>query len=753
MSTTKRKSSKDRPSNRATDASLSKQSKQSLEDDRERRRRAREMVERRRQQRRSGEAQGSSDINNGVIPARLGDPTHGPSSSHKGASRSRRRLSAEEANDIKRSNHSQDSHSSRSSGSAHSREDAYKRSSVNNRGSTTKNKSNKSQNRNSKYQCDDQQQSEQLAVDDKKRKRRKQQSTELFDEVGSKVEHETDNPQSDVTNGRRKDKDRSKYKKAHQTESDDGGKVSNPQSDSTNHLKQEREKRKQKLEKVKSDIMQRMNKLSEHSKPQIGGDDVVEKPIYPPLSKRNSVDKPTTNQEGRRNEQSIKSKRNFNYSSDDGSNSNSDVDGSIRKLKKEKKSKKKRDRNGKGSSIAGSSTDGKLSRSDSASANVTLDDLNIDKWAEDSRRVEEPSDFLAMHDDKFNQKSELPTGEALDDEETLNHLKRVHKYNLSWMPEGKRFLYIVSAGVVLVLVAIIVFVVLVLGREDSTNGNNAPSTQAPTDNNAPTAAPTAAVDGLLPLLSEISVDGGDAIDVSSSPQQRAYTWLLGNANLGRYTRVEKIQRYVLSTLYYSTSGEAWENDFRWLSNEDECSWHTSEEEFPICNLVGELDELDLNNNNLQGTLPWAELSLLKDRLLVVDVLDNNIGGILPPILGEMTSLVVLDLFSNKIESSIPTEIGNLGRKLKYVDLDNNLLSGKLPTELGMLQSLETLWLNNNLLTGTVPSELGLNTNLKSLYLAGNMLTGTMPQEICSLNLENLEISCDVVQCDCCTKCE
>ena len=67
-----------------------------------------------------------------------------------------------------------------------------------------------------------------------------------------------------------------------------------------------------------------------------------------------------------------------------------------------------------------------------------------------------------------------------------------------------------------------------------------------------------------------------------------------------------------------------------------------------------------------------------------------------------------------------------------------------------MTNLETLWLNNNMLTGTVPSEIGRMTNLRSLYLRNNPLTGTMPEEVCALNLENLEVNCDEVDCNCCT---
>ena len=105
----------------------------------------------------------------------------------------------------------------------------------------------------------------------------------------------------------------------------------------------------------------------------------------------------------------------------------------------------------------------------------------------------------------------------------------------------------------------------------------------------------------------------------------------------------------------------------------------------------------------------------------------------------------------KFEGTIPTEIGLL-RALLYQDCDTNFLTGTIPTQLARMESLETLWLNNNMLTGKIPSEIGLMSNLSSLYLTNNLLTGTMPEEICALNLDNLEVNCDSVRCDCCSNC-
>lgn len=76
-----------------------------------------------------------------------------------------------------------------------------------------------------------------------------------------------------------------------------------------------------------------------------------------------------------------------------------------------------------------------------------------------------------------------------------------------------------------------------------------------------------------------------------SAQQKALTWLLQDAEVnGCDVENEVIERYALSTLYFSTNGEAWKNSDGWLSEFDVCTgWHgiicpdaTNIEEISLC---------------------------------------------------------------------------------------------------------------------------------------------------------------------------
>ena len=158
-------------------------------------------------------------------------------------------------------------------------------------------------------------------------------------------------------------------------------------------------------------------------------------------------------------------------------------------------------------------------------------------------------------------------------------------------------------GAILVLVVIIAAVVLSVVL---TGGKDSPTP-------APTIAPVD-TQALEDLIAAASPDQGDALRNSSTPQNKALAWLIANnTNLGSYSDKQKIQRYALATLYYSTGGDNWTSQRGWLSDDDECRWYNPVVSGDVCNTDGDLVTLDLSSNNLQGTLP-AEISMLSDSL-------------------------------------------------------------------------------------------------------------------------------------------
>jgi len=178
--------------------------------------------------------------------------------------------------------------------------------------------------------------------------------------------------------------------------------------------------------------------------------------------------------------------------------------------------------------------------------------------------------------------------------------------------------------------------------------------------------------------------------------------------------------------YNASNGDEWHYNTNWMSDDPVCEWYGLD-----CNNDYDVIEIDMHDNNLQGSIP-SDLGLL-----------NN--------------LEYLRLSYNSLTGSIPSELGLLFN-LYWLYLDRNSLTGFIPSELRLLANLEYLHLYSNSLTGSIPSELGLLTKLYWLYLHDNALTGTVPNEVCALrndnggNLRVLYADCEEVTCPCCTYC-
>ena len=143
--------------------------------------------------------------------------------------------------------------------------------------------------------------------------------------------------------------------------------------------------------------------------------------------------------------------------------------------------------------------------------------------------------------------------------------------------------------------------------------------------------------------------------------------------------------------------------------------------------------LDLSTNQLTGPIP-PELGNLS-RLESLFLWGNQLTGSIPPELGQLSQLRTLSLWYNQLTGPIPPELGNLSN-LRYLELNGNELAGPIPVELGQLSNLTSLGLEGNHLTGPIPVELGQLSNLTSLILSRNQLTGPIPPSF--LQIEQLD---------------
>ncbi len=189
-------------------------------------------------------------------------------------------------------------------------------------------------------------------------------------------------------------------------------------------------------------------------------------------------------------------------------------------------------------------------------------------------------------------------------------------------------------------------------------------------------------------------------------------------------QIPQVERDALIALWNSTDGANWSDNTRWLEPVGtECEW------YGVACVEGKLTRLDLSDNQLSGVIP-PELGNLTD-LYFLDLSDNLLGGVIPTELGNLSNLDDLYLNSNQLSGSIPPEIGNLymwhGSTL---DLSDNQLSGEIPPELGNLSKLGNLFLDSNQLSGSIPPELGsMRINHGIVDLSDNQLSGVIPPEL------------------------
>eukprot|EP00249_Psilotum_nudum_P015664 c25456_g1_i1 orf=489-2519(-) len=140
-----------------------------------------------------------------------------------------------------------------------------------------------------------------------------------------------------------------------------------------------------------------------------------------------------------------------------------------------------------------------------------------------------------------------------------------------------------------------------------------------------------------------------------------------------------------------------------------------------------LRTLDCNGNRLVGTIPF---DLGNTQSLAFLYLSHNmLNGSIPASLWNLCEqLVEVDLDHNELTGTIPSpaEPNAQCPMLQILYFQDNLLSGSIPSFLGTFSNLSQLNLSRNELSGSIPTELTQLNNLTSLDLSYNNLTGSIP---------------------------
>ncbi|KAK6144665.1 hypothetical protein DH2020_021485 [Rehmannia glutinosa] len=141
-------------------------------------------------------------------------------------------------------------------------------------------------------------------------------------------------------------------------------------------------------------------------------------------------------------------------------------------------------------------------------------------------------------------------------------------------------------------------------------------------------------------------------------------------------------------------------------------------------------ELDISEMGFIGKIP-PEIGNLSS-LVSLNIMGNYFHGQIPSSIFNMSSLEIISMMNNNLSGRLPVDICSLGR-LKVLDLSMNMFYGEIPSSLEKCSKLEMISLFENNLGGHVPREIGNITGLTSLFLGFNNLEGNIPEELGDLN--------------------
>ncbi|KAG2649702.1 hypothetical protein PVAP13_1NG128600 [Panicum virgatum] len=127
--------------------------------------------------------------------------------------------------------------------------------------------------------------------------------------------------------------------------------------------------------------------------------------------------------------------------------------------------------------------------------------------------------------------------------------------------------------------------------------------------------------------------------------------------------------------------------------------------------------LDLSRNFIQGPIPasWGDLPVYN-----LSLQGNRICGTLPKELGRMPMLKSIQFEGNQIEGPIPPELGNISTLQRLLAnmtdfrIDGNSISGKIPSFIKNWQSVNRIDMQGTSMSGPIPPEISLLKNLTEL---------------------------------------
>ncbi|KAJ4901294.1 Leucine-rich repeat protein kinase family protein [Raphanus sativus] len=175
------------------------------------------------------------------------------------------------------------------------------------------------------------------------------------------------------------------------------------------------------------------------------------------------------------------------------------------------------------------------------------------------------------------------------------------------------------------------------------------------------------------------------------------------------------------------------SDVNW-SDPDPCKWNNVQ-----CSTNNRVTRIQLKQKGIRGTLP-PDLGKLTE-LIVLEFFSNKISGAVPDLSG-LTQLQRLNLHDNLFDSN-PGNLFSGMNSLQEMYLDNNPFpSWEIPESVKEVKSLKNLSLINCNVTGSIPDFFSSETlpNLVSLKLSQNNLHGGLPESFRRSSLQQLYLN-------------
>ncbi|KAK9929656.1 hypothetical protein M0R45_026746 [Rubus argutus] len=123
------------------------------------------------------------------------------------------------------------------------------------------------------------------------------------------------------------------------------------------------------------------------------------------------------------------------------------------------------------------------------------------------------------------------------------------------------------------------------------------------------------------------------------------------------------------------------------------------------------------------------------RLRAVFLQNNSLTGKLPPEIGNLTGLQILNVATpahqplyNQFSGQVPASFGEL-QQLQFLWLDHNFLEGTLPSAIANCSALVHLSVEGNALGGVIPAAIAALPKLQVVSLSQNNFSGMVPSSL------------------------